>query len=239
MIPKPYFNIVRNINDGTKKANRFLQQSDEARLQKRALNVLIDDLNELFLFIEPSSSNVNIFSHRCYDIHLRACVQVESALRLIFNKNGVIPQVDSIIGYSDLEGVMKLSEYDLRYMTLPLHNFKPFESFANPTRNDRSPKWYKEHNKVKHNRTRYFHLATLENAIHSVGALYAIIDAQYAIGYLHSDGNERSLAPRRDGIYLLEAIPTWLAAEKYYNFDWDALVVSGDPFASASIPVIP
>ena len=72
--------------------------------------ILEKDLKLIFEYVEPSEENLGVFSHRTFELLIRACMEVESLCKLVFSKNQVtLPPNANMIRYSDLEGAMKLS----------------------------------------------------------------------------------------------------------------------------------
>ena len=46
------------------------------------------DLNEIFDFVEPSNDNTSVYSHRIYELLLRAATEFESNCKGILKANG-------------------------------------------------------------------------------------------------------------------------------------------------------
>ena len=183
------------------------------------------DLKRLFEYIEPCEENYTVYSHRTFELLVRACVEVESLCKLVFSKNQVrLDQKNAnMIRYSDLEGPMKLSEYEVRCYGFHHAPFKPFRSFLNPVRKERSPSWYRAYNNVKHNRVDQFNLACLENVIQAVGATYVLLVAQYGPDL------RRVLEDIATGRHMLVPdiftvqLPLKWSADEQYDFDWNEL----------------
>ena len=234
-LPKPFPHIYRNVYEEVYPAFADMVHSPEGRSSVEALKLLQKDLRHLFQYIEPATANLQAYSHRSYELLLRACTEIESNAKIIFDKNHATPSEPNIKGYSDLEGPMKLSQYELHCYTLNIANFRPFEAFADPVRDQRSPAWYRAYNLVKHNRASNFASASLSNVISAVGAVYALLDAQFGYGF-QLEMNDRQWSTNDDQIFSLKTVPTWTAAEEYSFKDWPALKASGNPYNHCPIP---
>lgn len=237
-LPKPYPHMFRNRNDGSQSAFSEMYNSDIAKSSRGAYRLLVSDLNQLFEYIEPVENNFSAYSHRTYELLLRACTEVESNLKIIFSKNNITPATDNILGYSDLEGPMRLSEFEISFMRSQLPSFRPFDSFLHPERKFRSPQWYKGYNTVKHNRAEKFADASFENVIKAIGAVYALLDAQFGFGH-HFDDMERPFLSKENEVFVLKNFPKFIPPSDYDNFDWNALKASGSPFSFCPVPVRP
>jgi hypothetical protein len=117
-----------------------------------AYELLKGDLRNIFSYIEPENTNLTAYSHRTYELLLRACTEVETLCKQVFTKNKVSLRNANIIRYSDLDCPMKLHEYEVHCYGFDHPPFKPFAAFADSDRKQRSPAWYRAYNEVKHNR---------------------------------------------------------------------------------------
>ena len=203
--------------------------------------ILKNDLKKIFEYIEPNEKNLDTYSHRTFELLIRSCMEVESLCKLVFAKNEVtLVRNANIIRFSDLEGPMKLSEYELKSYGFNLIKFKPFVSFSNPNRKQRNPSWYKAYNEVKHNRAEKFNRASLINVIHAIGAVYVLLIAQFGFGFDHKlifswHGVNQKIIP---SLFSTSQLPEWLDTEKY-EYNWIDLKKTGKPYQYHSIPIIP
>ena len=131
---------------------------------------------------------------------------------------------------------MKLSEYRVKCPYIDYNDFLPFESFSNGSRDQRSPQWYRDYNSAKHDRGNSFNLATLRNLIQSIGGVYVLLQAQYGD---FDQGPALALGignpiPRP---FVINYKPTWTDEEKY-QFDWNTLRVTSEPYENHPIPII-
>jgi hypothetical protein len=110
---------------------------------------------------------------------------------------------------------------------------KPFEKW-NGTSYEPLP-WYSDYNKVKHNRTQYFHLANLENLIHASSGLIAILFAQYELNAFTPymalnifDFGADDFKEISGGLFGVKP-HVWDDSEKY-DFDWNNLKIDENSF---------
>jgi hypothetical protein len=219
----------------------------EARESELGINclasyrILKHDLKSIFEYIEPQNANFKTFSHRTFELLVRACIEVESLCKLIFKQDRVeLKNCGNMVRYSDLEGAMHLSKYEIGCYGFTYPAFIPFESFSGTERKHRSPSWYKAYNAVKHNRTENFAQASLENVIHAVGAVYVLLLAQFGCGF--DDENQSSscfgnYVCAYPDLFGIKSEPQWTDSEQY-QFDWESLKKSQDSFDYCHLPEI-
>lgn len=239
-LAKPFHNIYREGSTSVEAFFRQVCKSPEATRCLASYELLKKDLRAAFEYIEPSEANMDTYSHRVFELLLRACTEVESLCKQVFDKNSVaIGSNPNILRLSDLEEPMKLSGYRIGCYGFGYPNFHPFEAFANRVRDQRSPDWYRAYNNVKHNRSASFEHASLRNAIQAIGAVYALLVAQYGPWFgrvLHGIVNGVPFANPPD-MFGLEAGPTW-AVDERYEFSSDLLRESTDPYQNHLLPEI-
>lgn len=201
--------------------------------EKRSLitttRLIIHDLYTLFNYVEPNDSNLNVFSHRIYELFLRTATEVESNFKGILVANNYQPHNRGNLNISNdyfkLANVLKLSEYGVTFKRWNSNNiFKPFATWNT---NSYTPlPWYQSYNKVKHNRQDNFHEANMENLMNALAGLLCLLHAQFgedmdiacfeglsAVQYDQSQVNTESFA-----LYT----PAFTDAEQY-EFVWDII----------------
>lgn len=145
----------------------------------RAYHILQKDLLNILDYIEPADDNLKTYSHRTYEILLRAATEFESNCKKILIANGYRkkPGDLNIKDYSKVNVATRLNEYKLFVNTWsngkkelqPLKEWKAGHKL----------RWYSAYNAVKHDRKNDFHHASLENVINAVGATFCVIFAQF------------------------------------------------------------
>lgn len=163
---------------------RHLLVSDPQTVTQAALSInsLIERMQELFTTIEPSSTNNQAFGRRIREMLLLACMEVEAAW------TGVLKEHNYKLGsryttrdYVKLHTPMCLENYEIGLRWYPdFPTFKPFAGWdtASPTQ---SLGWYDAYNATKHDRESNLSKATLEKAIHAVGASIVMFYSQFGI----------------------------------------------------------
>lgn len=141
-----------------------------------SFRLLIDDLKEVCAFVQPADANLNTFSHRIYELFLRACTEFESASKQALVSKGNSKPVGemNINDYRTLEQHLKLEQFEvglLFWQPAPSY-VKPFASWstAQPPLS-----WYSDYNKVKHNRNTEFSVANLGNLRLAISGLFALL----------------------------------------------------------------
>jgi len=141
-----------------------------------SFRILIDDLKEICAFVEPTDANLNAFSHRIYEIFLRACTEFESASKqalVSINYSKPVNNMD-IYDYRTLEQHLKLEQFEvglLFWQPIPCY-VRPFLSWST-TQPPLS--WYTDYNMVKHNRNTEFSRANLDNLRLAISGLFALL----------------------------------------------------------------
>lgn len=200
--------------------------------------ILKRDLRRLFEFIEPVVANEDAFSHRTFELLLRACTEVESNFKEVAAANNH-HDFHNMKRYSDLEDPMKLSSYEVRCVAADFAAFSPFASFTHAVREQRSPKWYRAYNHVKHHRADKFAEATLECVVHALGGLHVLLLAQYG----PSLDSRMTMSPegfpqQAHDLFSAIAEPSWSELERY-EFDWEALKTQPNRYQQHPVPLRP
>jgi len=147
-----------------------------------AYQLLEADLMKLFTFIEPADANLSTYSHRLYELLLRASTEFEANARAVLVANGYSKTGRwNIFDYAKLEPACRLSAFAT---TLPVWRGsdsvrRPFSVWAK--NQNASLPWYADYNSVKHNRSGEFELATLGNVIDAVSGVFIMLFAQFNI----------------------------------------------------------
>ena len=218
--------------------NRFANQADIRSLIISA-HLIITDLYTLFNYVEPCDDNISTYSHRIYELFLRAATEFET------NCKGILKANDYSVGernmnisndYFKISSAIKLSEYRVifhRWATT--HEFKPFGEWNTSTYS--SLGWYKDYTNVKHNRLEYFNKANLGNLMNSIAALLCILHAQVG-SLMHSacyEGlssigeNQKELIT---GTFTL-IVPNY-SDDEQYDFVWNHIKNEDNPIQKYS-----
>lgn len=143
----------------------------------RSLSMLIKDLQTVLDFIEPDDENLTVYSHRLYELFLRASTEFESNCKgiLLANAYHKARGKMTIQDYRMLNEIMKLSDYQVQ---LNFWNSNKSISPLSEWAVGDIITWYKSYNSVKHNRYENFNLANLNNVIYAIASVVCIVYAQ-------------------------------------------------------------
>jgi hypothetical protein len=151
----------------------------ELRLAEQSLLLLLQRLDEVLLFIEPSVQSLETYSHKTRELLILACTEVESSWKHYLRRAGVQEPRSGYTTnhYVKLKEPLFLQEFDVtlsRYSSIPPQQPYSGWSATNPTT---SLGWYDAYNKTKHDRTTHFASASLLNCVKATVAnivLFAI-----------------------------------------------------------------
>lgn len=149
---------------------------------KRELGILIQKLQEILLFVEPSPEGLKTYSHKIRELLILACTELENGFKFYrFGKNKGMKDYVEILKFVDLsKHKLSLVGYTNPYKCCPFENWIKDE----PTK---SLPWYDAYNKSKHNKDASFHLATLENAINAIAANIILFAVRYSPFVLYNE----------------------------------------------------
>jgi hypothetical protein len=145
----------------------------EMRLAEQSLRLLIDKLDEIFLYVEPAKQCLDVYSHKIRELLILACTEVENSWLSYMTKTASKPingKTFTTKDYIKLVDKLFLKEYQFKLRSYndlpPVSPFNNWNTMA-PTS---SLTWYDAYNKTKHDRTSYFASATLWDCINAVVA---------------------------------------------------------------------
>lgn len=240
----PYYRIYRpSINKscfedktfGYAQDCRYIDLHEKSSLLN-ATKLILKDFIEILDYVEPCDANLQTFSHRIYELLLRTCTEIEANMEGILNSNGYRKQGKGNINMDDyrkIESATKLSEYSvIMHQWRPDRTVRPFEAWNTP---NKPLPWYKSYNEVKHERSKNFEKANLENLSNAICGLLCILYAQFgkAIGQIDNISEKLVFSIEEDIIEIGQfdiLLPTFLESEKYC-FDWNELKDTQEPYS--------
>jgi hypothetical protein len=154
---------------------------EDQRSSEQALRILIERLDELFLYIEPDANGLNAYSHKTRELLILACTEVENTWKHYMSVAGATPLGTQFNtnDYVKLLAPLYLAEYEVQlkpYSSVPA--LRPFNGW-NPATPTQSLLWYDAYNQTKHDRKQHFNKATLQNCIAAVTANVVLFAVRY------------------------------------------------------------
>jgi hypothetical protein len=147
----------------------------QAPSYQAAFSVLVVDFKRLCEFVEPTDANLRVYSHRTFELLLRACTEWESMCKdcLIEVGHSASPRGMTVNDYRDLEPILHLEAAEVglsMWQPAPVY-VRPYEAWSE----SRPPlRWYAEYNSVKHNRNSGFANASFSNVSLALSALFVL-----------------------------------------------------------------
>ena len=248
-LQKPYRRLIRPFTrtreryewdyQGSSESYLFSPQYAPDRIEfVRAYRLIEDDLIQIFEYVQPANKNVSVYSHRLFQLLLRACTEFEANAKAILKANGYSkPSNFNMTDYYKLEPACRLSEYRVRTSVWSEHDriFQPFKSW-NGTVDYVPLSWYQGYNDSKHDRTANFPAASFENVLNAVAGVFVILFAQH---YIHAFDPYRAVTMTQEDEegFLAHSMPLfhiqpprgWSESEKY-DFDWKQLALHAEAF---------
>lgn len=197
----------------------------------RAYKLIQKDLVHLFEYVEPCDNNLSTYSHRTYELLLRAATEVETNCRRILELNGYRNKKTNIEDYMKINAASKLGEYVV-ILDAWFPQKKTLQPFAPWNIGTHSLAWYQAYNDVKHHRNLDFPKASLENVLHAISGLYIVLFSQFVLPCHRNDlllGEDYTTLSAADDVFSIVPPSTWTEPE-LYDFDWESIKDLADPF---------
>ncbi len=165
--------------------NQILEALDSSgydlRLAEQALLMLLQRLDEILHFVEPTVVSLSAYSHKARELLILACTEVENNWTTFLRAAGLTPPTRGFTtsDYVRLLEPLRLPEY---YISFPryaaLADITPFGAW-DATQPTQSLVWYNAYNKTKHDRSMNFSYATLENCLNAVAANLVLFTVRF------------------------------------------------------------
>lgn len=148
--------------------------------QEQSIRLLVQQLDNLLLYIEPSVEGLDCYSHKTRELLILACTEVENQWRSFLQRAGITPANGrdyTTNDYVKLAHKLFLNDYCIKLRSISYSSkLRPFTNWnsVNPTK---SLIWYDAYNKTKHDRNSNFNQAKLKYIIDAISAniiLYAV-----------------------------------------------------------------
>ena len=138
---------------------------------ERALQILVEMLSDILLYVEPDDVGKRVHSHKTRDLLLLSCTEVENTFQHFLTRVvGLTQERFTTAHFVRLRKPLFLSEYVVVYRPRSsITLVSPFDGWDKEQPTQSLP-WYEAYNLTKHNRQGDFRSATLEHCISSVEA---------------------------------------------------------------------
>ena len=161
----------------------------DLRLAEQALLLLIQRLDELLLFVEPTTQSLSAYSHKARELLILACTEVEAQWKYYLRRGGLIKQVFTTNDYIALRGPLHLEEYEIslpRYKEVP--PIRPFLGWSTVPGPTQTLPWYDAYNKTKHDSKEHFPAANVLACLQAVAANIVMFSVRFGPFRLYQGG---------------------------------------------------
>jgi hypothetical protein len=152
---------------------------EDFRGVQAALRLWWRDLDRLIEYVEPVTDHQGVYSHRLFELLVRAATEFESLAKTYATHSGAsLPTRPTIVDYHALLAPLSLADVEVgvqQWRPKALY-VKPFGSWASGRS---SPEWYAAYNSVKHSRRAQFGEASLVNAVTAAAGVFATLLMAY------------------------------------------------------------
>jgi len=257
---KPFHRNYRGIKPGPQSGYSnwaYIEDPEYAKNAEhyvRAFTLILNDLQSIFEYLEPSDECRAAYSYRIHALFMRTCIEVEANFKAILEENTFTQPPNGRLNmthYRKVDATHHLSSYEVK---LPIWNgtppsIKPFE----PWRSRRGPSnpggislpWYQAYNESKHDRQDEFKKANFWNLVEAVAGLLVLISSQFRDQDFNAGPGIRTLSGR--GFHEMEAstgslfrikYPEDWAGDELYDFDWSVLKNQNDRFGKIDFDAV-
>lgn len=163
----------------------------DLRLADQALLLLLQRLDELLLFVEPTAQSLPTHSHKARELLILASTEVEAQWKYHLQRGGLKPQKQGFTtnDYVKLRDPLHLDEYEValpRYKEVaPIRPFLGWSTVPGPTQ---SLDWYDAYNKTKHDGKDQFSAASVLSCIRAIAANIVMFSVRFGPFRLYEGG---------------------------------------------------
>ncbi|MEQ8924340.1 MAG: hypothetical protein RLO81_00930 [Fulvivirga sp.] len=177
---------------------------DVVSKSKLAVELLFERLLDVFKYVEPQKSNLDVFGFKIRELLLLSCMEVESSFKAILRAHSYSKEADrlSTKDYIKLLNPLKLDHYKIQLIHYPeIEVVSPF-SLWDKKKESKSLPWYNAYNMTKHNREEHLCYAKLSFAIESVCAAVILLCAQFGPRVIPQEFHITMNSPNPDWFYI-------------------------------------
>lgn len=168
-----------------------VQEENENRA-KKSIQILLEKLEEIFLYVEPSTEGLQSYSHKIRELLMLACTEMENYfVHYAENIKNLTPNNGQYFNTSDyikLKDTLFLNEFVIKLKNCSIANFNPFVSWQTP-QTTKTLTCYDIYNKTKHHFDKNFKITTLKSAIDAVCGCLILYSVKYGVSKLQ-DGKD-------------------------------------------------
>lgn len=157
------------------------QSPADLRVAEQRLLLIIQRLDEILLYVEPTEESKAVFSHKTRELLILACTEVEAYWKYYLDKAGLTPSGQGFrtSGYIQLKEPLHLAEFEVafpRYESVP-----PIWPFADwdQDKPSQSIEWYSQYNATKHDGLNHLKSATLLACFQAVAANVVMFSVRF------------------------------------------------------------
>lgn len=123
-------------------------KTSEKQRSKKDLKILIENLHEILMFVEPDGAGLSAYSHKIRELLIFACMEVENYLAYYMRLGGETKPILKTNDYFRLCDKLYLKEYIVKFNSHPLTlSFSPFSAWSSTAPTQTLP-WYDSYNKT-------------------------------------------------------------------------------------------
>jgi len=165
------------------------ETNSDLRLAEQALLLLIQRLDELLLFVEPTPQSLSTHSHKARELLILACTEVEAQWKHYLRRGGLTKQIYTTNDYIMLRTPLHLEEYEVslpRYKEVP--EIRPFLGWSMIPGPTQTLPWYDAYNKTKHDSKEHFPAANVLACLQAVAANIVMFSVRFGPFRLYQGG---------------------------------------------------
>lgn len=133
---------------------------------------LESSLNETTRYVELSEANYSVFSIEYARILLSTAAEVDVVCKLLCDRIAPLSKAGNIDDYRKLILAHYPNFPKIRIQIPRLESdIVPWDAWNS----DNNPDWWRNYNKVKHDRGKHFEEANLKNSLYALGGLFAVL----------------------------------------------------------------
>jgi hypothetical protein len=245
-LAKPFHRTVRTIKGGPGFAGwDYIDEPDYAKNPEhyvRAFILILNDLQTIFEYLEPSDECRLAYSYRIHALLMRTCIEVEANFKAILEENTFTPPPNGLLNmnhYRKVDATHHLSSYEVKLpiwngtspILKPFEQWRPWRGLSLPQGQRVSLPWYQAYNVSKHDRQDEFKKANFGTLVDAVAGLLVLISSQFrhqdftagpafygSDTWLDTQGMEASTG----ALFRIKYPEDW-ADDELYEFTWTTL----------------